>query len=46
MKTKLIIFSNNFQDELSYCGFKLFPADIAKQYMKCVELLSTNRKCY
>lgn len=46
MKTKLILFLNNFQDEQCYIGFKLFPADIAKQYMKCVEALSNNRKYY
>jgi hypothetical protein len=43
MKTKLIIFSNNFENESSYFGFKLFPANVANQYLKCVELLSNNR---
>lgn len=44
MKIKLITFTNNILDNITYFGFKTYSAKDASQFIKCVKLLEENRK--
>lgn len=42
MKIKLITFTNNISDNITYFGFKIFSSKDANQFIKCVQRLEEN----